>query len=42
MGGDTQSNALYVVYAAVPEPGALVLAGIGMAVASFALRRRQK
>lgn len=42
--GDTVSggnaNQIYVVYAAVPEPGALALAGIGLAAAGWAARRR--
>jgi fibronectin-binding autotransporter adhesin len=35
------NNALYIVYAAVPEPGTLVLAGIGLAAAGWHLRRRR-
>jgi hypothetical protein len=41
--GDTvggTSDQLYIVYAAIPEPGTLVLAGIGIAVAGWRLRRR--
>ncbi|MFM8953417.1 MAG: PEP-CTERM sorting domain-containing protein [Planctomycetaceae bacterium] len=36
-GNDTQ---LYIVYA-IPEPGTLVLAGIGLAAAGWHLRRRR-
>jgi len=36
-----QANELYIVYAAIPEPGTLVLAGIGLAAAGWHLRRRK-
>ena len=36
------SSELYVVYAAIPEPSTLVLAGIGLAAAGLAARRRRK
>jgi autotransporter-associated beta strand protein len=35
------SDELYIVYAAIPEPGTLVLAGIGLAAAGWHLRRRK-
>jgi autotransporter-associated beta strand protein len=39
--GGTDSE-LYIVYAAIPEPGTLVLAGIGLAAAGWHLRRRRR
>jgi autotransporter-associated beta strand protein len=39
--GGTDSE-LYIVYAAIPEPGTLVLAAIGLAAAGWHLRRRRK
>jgi autotransporter-associated beta strand protein len=41
LGGSTTSSELYVVYSAVPEPGTLALAGIGVAAAAWAARRRR-
>ncbi|MFM9059025.1 MAG: autotransporter-associated beta strand repeat-containing protein, partial [Planctomycetaceae bacterium] len=35
------ANELYVVYAAIPEPATLTLAGIGLAAAAWAGRRRR-
>ena len=40
-GGSSTSSELYVVYAAVPEPGSLALAGIGLGAAVWAARRRR-
>jgi hypothetical protein len=36
------SSELYIVYAAVPEPSTLVLAGIGAAIACWTLRHRRQ
>jgi autotransporter-associated beta strand protein len=42
LGGSTTSNELYVVYSAVPEPGTLALAGIGIGIAGWAASRRTR
>jgi hypothetical protein len=34
------SNDVYLVYSSIPEPGSLALAGIGLAAATWAARRR--
>lgn len=36
------SNELYVVYAAIPEPSTLALAGIGLAAAGWVASRRRR
>jgi hypothetical protein len=35
------SNDVYLVYSAIPEPGTLALAGIGLAAAAWGCRRRR-
>jgi hypothetical protein len=36
------SNDVYLVYSSIPEPSSLALAGIGMAAAAWAARRRRR
>jgi hypothetical protein len=41
LGGSTTASELYVVYAAVPEPGTLALAGIGLAALGWSVARKR-